>query len=140
MENEKNNKVGAGILTVAIIQFVLSGFGILFLGLGLLFKDAINAQLKSMGNETIPDGGQISIIISFIFTVLSIVGLILILRKKAIGIYLYFAVEVLERIFGAITQDVNIIGLIVGLILPVLMAIFVYKKRALYGFENNLAE
>lgn len=140
MDNEKNNKVGAGILTVAIIQFVLSGFGILFLGLGLLFKDAINAQLKSMGNETIPDGGQISIIISFIFMVLSIVGLILILRKKAIGIYLYFAAEVLQRIFGAITQGVNIIGLIVGLILPVLMAIFVYKKRALYGFENNLAE
>lgn len=140
MENEKNNKVGAGILTVAIIQFVLSGFGILFLGLGLLFKDAINAQLKSMGNHPIPDGGQISIIISFIFMVLAIIGLILILRKKAIGIYLYFAVQVLDKIFGAITQGVNIIGLIVGLILPVLMAIFVYKKRALYGFENNLAE
>ncbi|AYE34120.1 hypothetical protein [Clostridium septicum] len=140
MENEKNNKVGAGILTVAIIQFVLSGFGILFLGLGLLFKDAINAQLKSMGNDPIPDGGQISIIISFIFMVLAIIGLILILRKKAIGIYLYFAVQVLDKIFGAITQGVNIIGLIVGLILPVLMAIFVYKKRALYGFENNLAE
>lgn len=124
-ENEKRNKLGGGIITLAVIQFVTNGFGIIGL-LMMMFGDEF---YKSLG-ITVPPAS--SLIIDLVFVIITIIGLVLILLKNKIGIYIYFTIIVLSIISTTIFYGFSIANILLSLILPVLTAIFIYKKKYLY--------
>ncbi|PRR79578.1 hypothetical protein [Clostridium vincentii] len=121
-ENEKENKVGAGILTICIIHFIVGGLGLLLGGIGMfaLASDQITTIL----------------IISMIIVLVLIVSCIMLLCKQKVGIFLYFFATIVNLIINIIAgSELYSIGL--SLILPVLMAIFISKKKELYGFGTK---
>ncbi|WP_194191503.1 hypothetical protein [Clostridium chrysemydis] len=124
-ENEKRNKLGGGIITLAVIQFVTNGFGIIGL-LMMMFGDEF---YKSLG-ITVPPAS--SLIIDLVFVIITIIGLVLILLKNKIGIYIYFTIIVLSIVSTTIFYGFSITNILLSLILPVLTAIFIYKKKYLY--------
>lgn len=131
MENNQTQKVGAGILTLCIIQLVFSGFGIIGTILAFSMKD----QISAMGVAAIP---TYTIIISLVATIIIVIGIIMILLKKELGVYIYFIAQVASIVYSIVISDVKaatFITLGISLIIPVLMGIFIWKKREVFGFE-----
>lgn len=124
-ENEKRNKLGGGIITLTVIQFVTNGFAIIGF-LMMIFGDEV---YKSLG---VPVPPASSLIIDIAFALLTIISLVLVLLKNKIGIYLYFTLIVLSIISTNIFYGFSILNILLSLILPVLTAIFLYKKKYLY--------
>lgn len=135
MEENKKQKVGAGILTISIIQIIVSVLGIasFIMYLSPSYIEFITQSGVFTEEQILTLVPPKSIlIISIIMLILIIVSLILILRKKAIGIYIYYIVEIISIIEGIVINGFSLAGLIGGLILPVLMGIFIYRKKELY--------
>ncbi len=132
MENEKQNKLGAGIITISAIELVFSALLILGLILFLIpsFLELARLSLDQMGIS------RITIFIRLVATVLNILGIILILRKKAIGLYIYLLITAANIIYSIIMNGFIISSLIGSLILPVLMTFFVYRKKELFGLSK----
>ena len=137
----ENKKLGGGILTISIIYLVLLGFGLIGSIISLVTLDEINSLMSQMGGVQLT---STELIVSIILTLILLVGIILILLKKQIGIYTFFTVEIINIIYSLIMNGLSIsilISTLVGLILPGLLAYFIYKKKELFGFEskeNNL--
>lgn len=132
MENEKQNKLGAEIITISAIELVFSALLILGLILFLIpsFLELAGLSLDQMGIS------RITIFIRLVATVLNILGIILILRKKAIGLYIYLLITAANIIYSIIMNGFIISSLIGSLILPVLMTFFVYRKKELFGLSK----
>ncbi len=137
----ENKKLGGGILTISIIYLVFLGFGLIGSIISLSTLDQINSVMAQMGGiQLTPTELIISIILNFIL----LFGIILILLKKQIGVYTFFTVEIINIIYSLIMNGLNLsvlISTLIGLILPGLLAYFIYKKKELFGFqgkENNL--
>ena len=137
----ENKKLGGGILTISIIYLVFLGFGLIGSIISLSTLDQINSVMAQMGGiQLTPTELIISIILSFIL----LFGIILILLKKQIGVYTFFTVEIINIIYSLIMDGLSLsvlISTLISLILPVLLAYFIYKKKELFGFEskeNNL--
>lgn len=137
----ENKKLGGGILTISIIYLVFLGFGLIGSIISLSTLEQINSVMAQMGGiQLTPTELIISIILSFIL----LFGIILILLKKQIGVYTFFTVEIINIIYSLIMNGLNLsvlISTLIGLILPGLLAYFIYKKKELFGFqckENNL--
>ncbi|MDP4143312.1 MAG: hypothetical protein Q8936_02340 [Bacillota bacterium] len=134
MENNNQQKVGAGILVVSILQIVFLAFGALGLLAAAALKDTINSQLAASGqNITITTN---ELIISFAIMVLLLIGVILILAKKSIGVYIYFACVIANIVYSIVLNGFKFTT-IFGLILPILMAVFIAQKKELYGFGSK---
>ena len=127
MENVKKPKVGAGIKTMSIIQLVFSGFGLIGLIMTLFMKDT----LKTAGVPAIPTS---AIIISLVIIIIITLGIILILMKKELGIYIYFIAEVANIVYSIVSNGFKPASL-VGLIIPVLMGFFIWKKKEIFSPE-----
>lgn len=125
----EQKKLGGGIITLAVITFILSAIGILSSIFTLLNLDKMNQSLESMGVATI---SSTTLIISLTISTIGVIGFILILLWKKIGVYFYYASTVLSIITTFInTKDFSIYtyaGLVVGLIIPILLAIFLRNK------------
>ncbi len=132
MENEKQNKLGAGIITISAIELVFSVLLILGLILFLIpsFLELAGLSLDQMGIS------HITIFIRLVAALLNILGIILILRKKAIGLYIYLLLTAANIIYSIIMNGFMISTLIGTLILPILMTFFVYRKRELFGLSK----
>lgn len=137
----ENKKLGGGILTISIIYLVLLGLGLIGSIISLVTLDEINSLMSQMGGVELT---STELIVSIILTLILLVGIILILLKKQIGVYTFFTVEIINIIYSLIMNGLSIsilISTLVGLILPGLLAYFIYKKKELFGFEskeNNL--
>lgn len=133
----ENKKLGGGILTISIIYLVLLGLGLIGSIISLVTLDEINSLMSQM------DGVELTsteLIVSIILTLILLVGIILILLKKQIGVYTFFTVEIINIIYSLIMNGLSIsilISTLVGLILPGLLAYFIYKKKELFGFESK---
>ena len=60
--------------------------------------------------------------------------------KKKIGVYTFFTVIIINVIYSLIMNGFNIailISTLISLILPGLLAYFIYKKKEVFGFESN---
>lgn len=127
-ENEKENKVGAGILTICILHFVV-GFiviGLTILGLVVMTPDLRTETLNSLSSLLIP----------MIIIILLIIASILLLLKKKAGVFLYFSVTLINIIINVVS-GLELLTLLLSFILPILMAIFISKKKELYGFGTK---
>lgn len=135
MENNQKPKLGGGILTISIIQLVINALAIIgFIPL-IFARDMMAEQLKALGSD-IPIPTTSETIISLVLVLLLITGIILILCKKAAGVYIYFTVVVLNLIYPIVMGSFKLTSL-TGLILPALMAIFIYLKKEIFGFGAN---
>ncbi|MDD3224155.1 MAG: hypothetical protein PHX70_05525 [Clostridium sp.] len=129
MENDQSRKLGAGILTVSIIEFIVQALGILGCLVELTMKDQIDASLKQMGKSVnVP---QSTYVITLIFSVLMIISVILILLKNIVGVAGYFLICIVNIIYSIAKTGFQT-SLLLSFILPILMAIFIYQKKDLY--------
>ena len=130
MKNTQSQKLGAGIITISIIQLIGAIFSVF--GSIILFssKDTIINELQETG-QSIASNTQITI--TLILQLILAISVILILLKKSIGVYSYFTVTILNIIYTIICVSLNW-TIIFSLILPILMAIFINKKKELFNF------
>ncbi|SHH98798.1 hypothetical protein SAMN02745196_02223 [Clostridium collagenovorans DSM 3089] len=138
MEDNKDLKVGGGIMTVAIIQMVLYVLGILGEIFLIFSKDKIMDELSKMN---MADSFQISIgemAISLLLSVVILASLILILRKVKLGVIMYYACTLVSIICNIILSGFSLSGFISSLIFPGLMLIFISKKKELYGLGTKV--
>lgn len=138
MEQDKNSKLGAGIITMSVISLVCGVLGII----SMIFMSYVG---NKFGSELGPEFEQMAtdpiiMIIPIIFSILSMVAIILILMKKSFGIYLYITVIVVGFVFNAIMTPEQLVVSLIGLLYPALMLFFIYKKRHLFGFKNPSIE
>lgn len=129
---QEENKVGAGILTICILTIIGAAFNIfgniLLLGFHDFYKDIFN----QIGTE-LPGTGITTIYL--LISILLIVSAALILKKNKVGVIGYFVLEATSLILSLILSEVTVLGILLDLVLPVLMIIFVSKKKDLY-FNN----
>ena len=133
----ENKKLGGGILTISILYLVFLGFGLIGNIISFSTLDQINALSSQMG---MPQLTSAELIISIILSLILLIGVILILLKKKIGVYTFFTVIVINVIYSLIMNGLSIIVLIstlISLILPGLLAYFIYKKKEVFGFESK---
>lgn len=126
MENVQSQKLGAGLIALSIIYFILSIFGIAGTALLLTQKDLFTKQGIAMPLS------DTQIIISIILQVLIVIAIILILFKKSIGVYSYFTIIAISIINTIIDSGFHW-TIILSLILPILMGICIYKRRYLFN-------
>lgn len=128
-----NQKLGGGIMTICILTLI--GFVItLFSSITMLTgRDKIVESYKTLGLDTslIPSTGQT--VISLILSILIALSVILILMKKSIGIYGYFIAEIISIIASIIFAGFSILNIVLSLIFPILMAIFISKRKVVFG-------
>ncbi|MDZ5252450.1 hypothetical protein [Clostridium sp. LIBA-8841] len=136
MENQKQNKLGAGIIAISIIQIIFSAFGLL--GSILLLMPSFQENMAAISGVSLNQMGfnNVTIIIGLVAIILDLLGIILILRKKAIGLYIYLLVTAANIIYSIVLNGISIFSLIGSLILPLLMTFFVYKKKELFGLSK----
>ncbi|MEE0933018.1 MAG: hypothetical protein U0L64_08390 [Clostridium sp.] len=133
----ENKKLGGGILTISILYLVFLGFGLIGNIISFSTLDQINALSSQMG---MPQLTSAELIISIILSLILLIGVILILLKKKIGVYTFFTVIVINVIYSLIMNGLSILVLIstlISLILPGLLAYFIYKKKEVFGFESK---
>lgn len=128
MENTQSQKLGAGIITISIIQLIGAIFSVFGSIILFLSKDKIINELQKTG-QSIASDTQITI--TLILQLLLAISVILILLKKSIGIYSYFTVVAISIIYSIISTGFQWI-IILSLIFPILMAIFINKKKNLF--------
>lgn len=136
MENQKQNKLGAGIITISIIQIIFSAFGLL--GSILLLMPSFQENMVVISGLSLEQLGinNVTIIIGLVSIIVALLGIILILRKKAIGLYIYLLVTAANIIYSIVMNGISIFSLIGALILPILMTFFIYKKKELFGLSK----
>ncbi|MDY4077398.1 MAG: hypothetical protein SOY42_01215 [Clostridium sp.] len=129
-----NEKLGAGIITISVLSLITVVFGLIgAINIIATPKEKFIEAYKLAGLDpaTIPTVGQT--IVSLILIIILGVSIILILMKKSIGVYGYFISQIISIISSIIFSGFSILNIVLGLILPVLMAIFISKKRNLFG-------
>lgn len=128
------NKLGGGIITISVLTLI--GFALSLIGYLMIFAlgDTLSKTYMSMG-ITPPEPS--TLVISLILSILIGISTILILMKKSIGVYGYFISEVLSIISSIIFNGFHMINILLSLILPVLMFIFIYQKKSIFGFGEN---
>ncbi len=133
MDNNKEQKLGGGILTVSIIQLVIYTIAIIGLGAMVFARDKFETQFSAM-NLPLPTQNQN--ITSLIISVVLVAGIILILCKKAVGVYAYFICTVLDIAFSILDNGFKT-SMIINFLFPILMGIFIYQKKELFGFGSK---
>ena len=127
---EENKKLGAGIIIIAILVILGSVLGIVG-DLGIMFFGDL--VVETYDGEVIQSTVSNSqFIIDIILKIIFIISAILIFMKKSLGVYSYFVLVIISIIASIIFNGFSI-AIISSLILPVLMIIFVTRKREVFG-------
>lgn len=127
---EENRKLGAGIIIIAILIILGSVLGIVG-DLGIMFFGDL--VVETYDGEVIQSTVSNSqFIIDIILKIIFIISAILIFMKKSLGVYSYFVLVIISIIASIIFNGFSI-AIISSLILPVLMIIFVARKREVFG-------
>ena len=129
-------KLGGGIITISVLTLIGFAFNLIGYLIMLIMGDSLNEMYSSMGLGNIMPSTS-TLVISLILSIIIGVSTILILMKKSIGVYGYFIGEVLSIISSIIFTGFSLFGVIISLILPVLMFIFIYKRKTVFGFSEN---
>lgn len=135
MENTEPKKLGGGLLTVTIIDLVISILGVFGTIATLLVKNSNNELFKS--NAAIATINPTQLKIDLIIMIFVIIGLILILLKQAIGVYIYFVATIINIVYGIILSGFKPLTL-VSFVLPILMGIFIFLKKDVFWNKNTI--
>lgn len=135
MDNIQDRKLGAGIITICIINLIVQGFLMVGYLTVLFMNDLLKEKAPSLGLDP-SIYNRTATIIPMILSILVIVSVILIFCKKALGVYGYFISVVLITINSIITAGFSK-SIFTSLIFPALMAYFIYKKKSVFGFASK---
>lgn len=135
-----DQKVGGGIIAIAILTFIANFFGII----GNLVIIAMPDKIRSVyeGNSLISSEqvdelvNMPSAVISLILSILLVVSLILLLQKKTIGVYGYFVIELVSIVVSIIFNGFSLLSLIMSLIFPIIMLCLVKGKTEVFGIGS----
>ena len=129
---EKEKKLGAGIITISVLILIGSAFGILGTIINLAMGDSVNELLMQTGQY---DASMLptttDYIISLVSSILCVIFVILILLKNKIGVFGYFALSILSRVYSLIVAEITPIvlgGLVLGLAFLALYGFFIRKE------------
>ena len=129
----EDEKLGAGIITLSVLHFITSALmifsGIVLLSVGQI--SAIQEQLAELNTEV--NTGLI-VFQFIILRLILIISLILLLKKNKIGVFGYYLFALITIISSIVSNGFNIINIATSLIFPILMGIFISKKKDLFGF------
>lgn len=131
----ENKKLGGGIITISVLYLVFLSLGIIGSFISLATLDAINSIAVQSG---LPEITSTELIISIVISLILLISIILILFKKKVGIYGFFTTVVINIIYSLVMNGfdaTNLVSTLISLILPTLLAIFIYQKREVFGFE-----
>lgn len=135
MDNIQDRKLGAGIITICIINLIVQGFLMVGYLTVLFMNDLLKEKAPSLGLDP-SIYNRTATIIPMILSILVIVSVILIFCKKALGVYGYFISVVLITINSIITAGFSK-SIFTSLIFPALMAYFICKKKSVFGFASK---
>lgn len=133
----ENKKLGGGILSVSIIYLVFLCIGLLGSIITFTNLDSVNSIATQAGIAQIT---PTDLIIGITLNLVSLAGIILILMKKKLGIYTFFTVVVINIIYQLVMSGFSgevLLSILISLILPSLLAFFIYKKRELFGLGSD---
>lgn len=128
-----DKKLGGGIMAVTIILLVFSAFSLITSVAVLLNRDFFVKSYKTM-KLTLPSANIF--LISAIITVALIISLVLILCKKALGVYAYFTVVIINFISNIVINGFKL-SLLANLIFPILLLILILQKKEVFGFAAS---
>ncbi|MDV5114627.1 hypothetical protein R2Q93_05875 [Clostridium perfringens] len=91
MENQKQNKLGAGIITISVIQIIFSVFALI--GSIILLIPSFQENLATITGAPLDKLGidNTSIIIGLVSIILILLGIILILKKSYWTIHIFIS-------------------------------------------------
>lgn len=135
MENNQKTKLGGGIMTISIIELIFRGLAILGFPLIMLARDMFEQQYQAAGIDT-SSLTTSHLVINLIISVLIFVAIILIMCRKSLGVYTYFTTIVISMIYSIVMSGFSPF-MILNLVIPGLMALFIYKKKEIFGFGAN---
>lgn len=133
----ENKKLGGGIVSVSIIYLVFLCIGLLGSVITFTNLDSVNSIATQAGIAQIT---PTDLIIGITLNLVSLAGIILILMKKKLGIYTFFTVVVINIIYQLVMSGFSgevLLSILISLILPSLLAFFIYKKRELFGLGSD---
>jgi hypothetical protein len=136
MENIQKPKVGAWIKTLCILQLISYVFSLTSIK-NFSKIDELNAANNEVnkalnGALQVPEITKLSLTIGLVLAIIFIISIILILMKKELGVYIYFTASVASIVYSIASNGFKLIMLI-ALIMPVLMGIFIWKKKEVFG-------
>ncbi len=132
MENNQKPKLGGGIITISVIELIFRGFAILGFVILMLTKDTVQAQLQSAGIDASTLTTS-QLVINLALAILVVVGIILILCRKSLGVYTYFTCIVISIIYSIVMNGFSV-SVLLNLIIPGLMVVFIMQKQEIFGF------
>lgn len=127
--NNNDNRVGGGIIAVAVLHFIGNAFVILG---GILLLGSSNV-LKSIAPDYDFSSTEI-IFSSIVLPIALIISLIFLLNKKKAGVIAYYAIILINLIYSLISSGFNILTILFALLLPVIMGILIAQKKEVFGF------
>lgn len=134
----EEKKLGGGIITCSVLNIIIYGFAAFGMGIFVVARPMIEKVLEEQGQVATLEGlSQGKVIITFAIMLLSLIATIIILFKKKIGVFAYFGLVVINIVYGLATGEKFSI---IGLIIPALLAFFIYKKRSVFGFYDPESE
>lgn len=127
------NKLGAKVTVISILELISKFFQLSLAIVVLLRKEDIGLWLEKMGQSNIMNlVSSQQIMITICLSVLAILGLILILNKNKIGMYLYFPITAVNLTMVAVQNNFQIKPLIFALVLPGALFISLYSRRNVF--------
>ncbi|MEK6264435.1 MAG: hypothetical protein N2B06_06655 [Clostridium sp.] len=143
MENIQKPKVGAWIRTLCILQLVTYAFSLTSIRNFSKIDElnVANNELNKVLNKALqlPEITRLSLTIGLVFSIIFIISIILILIKKELGVYIYFTASVATIVYSIVSNGFKLI-MLTSLIMPVLMAIFIWKKKEVFGLGAEAKE
>ena len=125
---DEKQKLPTSVKVVSIIQLVFNAFGLIGTVITLATYESVKSLVASTGVK-VPSFGVYAIL--GVVVLVELIGVILIMNKNKIGIFVYFAAVIVDYAVSISATQFNPVSLI-SLILPILMAIFIFQNKKVY--------
>lgn len=132
METIQKEKLGIALRILLILQLVFSGFALIAYMTMFFMSDKIKVQLNI---DKAADMANFSTI-DIVFILMVVVGIILILMKKKLGIYIYLIGQSAHIIHMLVTEKFEI-SMVLDLLIPVLTAYLIWKNISMFNVERK---
>ena len=129
--NNKKESLGMGIITISILYLIAQGYSLINSVYGILNFNKINEFYIERGEKPLT---YINVTMSIIIAIGVIIGIIFLLRRNIIGIFIFIGSEIISIIYLIILTGFGS-HLAMVLIMPLLLLFFIYKKKDIYGLK-----
>lgn len=143
MSEVTNEKIQGALKVLLILQLVGYVFATLSSIFLLVFHDYFVSVYESLpnGDTLVKSLSPTALTISLVFSLLNVIFLALILKRKALGIYGFFTVTIISFIQAIIFQGHFSPISLLSLVIPIITALLIHgKKHLFFGDVNSNTE